>query len=125
MSPDVYRQSPLYYARLRQLQCQETQNNYSLKQYRSIFLLCINVRHPGIVWGSSVIREPRRFHFILAHTILNEKLPLHAPKWLHQLQQSLPHSSQQEGEKRRELIPSLLLATSQKLHITYLSRLIT
>lgn len=34
-------------------------------------------------------------------TILNEKLPLHGPKWLHQLQQSLPHSIQQKGEKRR------------------------
>ena len=35
-------------------------------------------------------------------TMLNEKLPLHGPKWLQQLQQSLSHSSQQEGKKRRE-----------------------
>lgn len=33
--------------------------------------------------------------------MLNKKLPLHGPKWLQQLQQSLPHSRQQEGEKMR------------------------
>lgn len=44
--------------------------------------------------------------FLFWHiTILNEKLLLHVPKWLHQLQQSLPHSSQQEGEKRKGAYP--------------------
>lgn len=41
----------------------------------SLFLLCLNVEHPGLVCGSRVIRKPKRFHFILAYLLPQWEAP--------------------------------------------------